>query len=121
MKRIRTHTYCRRDLMNIDTQIEDDGTSISAISIVGILYASYDWTNSQSVRGQFNYDYHRGKNQLSAIAGMEIREGEAMGSSSRLYGYDEDILTYESRIDYASFYTMFHNHSRARIPFSGGT
>src|SRR3546814_15598885 len=51
---------------------------------------------------------------------MEIREGEARGSSSRLYGYDEDILTYESRNDYASFYTMCHNHRRARIPFSVG-
>lgn len=105
-------SYYVRNLVNRYTQ--EDGTRIFPEG--GILDINRDEITSHSARGQLNYEgVFREKHRLSALGGMEIRERHSSGDGLELYGYDNDVLTWQSQFDYETRYPV-RPIGTARIP-----
>lgn len=85
-------TYFARNLINRFTQVNTNSIN-HAIPLGGILdRRSFD-LRAQAVRGQLNYNQDWSKHTVSVIAGMEIRNIDNMGSTSRIFGYNDDIMS----------------------------
>ncbi|UCS95041.1 SusC/RagA family TonB-linked outer membrane protein [Echinicola marina] len=112
--------FSTRNLINQFTQVEEDVLLYRAIPDGGILDRSFVTSNSHNVR--FQADYHHkwaGRNELSAIAGYELKDYRTAGTSTRFYGYD-DVLGISVPVDYITRFTRFHNNRSASIPNSDG-
>src|SRR5690606_16745047 len=83
----------------------------------GILDLSYSDMYSHVGRGQLNYNKTWSSiHELSAIAGMEIRETHTTSNRNRTYGYNDEVLTFAS-VNYADLLPTFNNlRGRLRIP-----
>lgn len=104
-------SYYVRNLVNRYTQ----SNGARPIPYGGILRKRNNELIGHSARGQLNYQKFLGDaSQLSAIAGMEIRQIEKTSSGFGLYGYDDDLLTYNNQIDYITRYPVQPNGT-ARI------
>jgi TonB-linked SusC/RagA family outer membrane protein len=91
----------------INTFAQYDGSEMHFIvPNSGIL----DFTNndlvSHAVRGQLNLNKNWTKSSISAIAGAEVRSANSLSRSDRIYGYDDDKLTF-SNIDYMNTYPTY--------------
>jgi len=95
-------TYYTRNLINTYTSINSNGSLNRPVPFGGILDQSYSTINSNAVRGQFNFDQRWKENRISAIAGMEVRQVEINGNGNRTYGYNDELLTYNSQINYSA-------------------
>jgi TonB-linked SusC/RagA family outer membrane protein len=64
--------------------------------------------SSQSGRIQLDFNRQYGeKNVVSAIAGAELRETKSFSNPGyRLYGYNDEVLTAQSNMDYTTFYPL---------------
>ncbi|RFS26781.1 SusC/RagA family TonB-linked outer membrane protein [Chitinophaga silvatica] len=100
-------TYYSRNLTNLFTQIT--GSSIVyGIPLGGIIDQSTETLTTHSGRVQLNYNRSWNKSQISAIAGMEIRQSQTVSNNSRSYGYDPNLLT-ASNVDYVSYLPTYMN------------
>ncbi|MEO6521005.1 MAG: SusC/RagA family TonB-linked outer membrane protein [Mucilaginibacter sp.] len=95
-------TYYTRNLINTYTSVNSNGSLNRPVPLGGILDQSYSIINSNAVRGQFNFDQSWKENRITAIAGMEVRQVEINGNGNRTYGFNDNILTYNSQINYSS-------------------
>lgn len=58
-------------------------------------------SNNHTMRGQLNFDQTWGtKHQLSAIAGFDISQAYSLAKTDGYYGYDEQTLFSNNRLDY---------------------
>jgi TonB-linked SusC/RagA family outer membrane protein len=97
-------SYTARDLINEFTQIDPSSGQVTYIVPLGdILNTSNTILESQDVRGQINYDHTWGKNNLTAIAGSEIRQAKTTGNNNTFYGYDSQT-DISSPVDYVNAY-----------------
>lgn len=87
-------TYYTRDLINRYTQVLPTGV-VYNLPKGGILDRGEGNLSAHSVRLQLNVDkgFYADKLKVTAIAGTEVRQKETTQSDSRLYGYDDDLLT----------------------------
>jgi TonB-linked SusC/RagA family outer membrane protein len=86
------NSFAARDYINTFTQIS--GTSlVYAVPKNGMLSTNELTGRQQSIRGQLNFDQAWSKNQLSAIAGAEVREARNNSNAQTVYGYDTNTLT----------------------------
>ncbi|HEK19365.1 MAG: SusC/RagA family TonB-linked outer membrane protein [Mucilaginibacter sp.] len=108
-------SYYARNLVNSFTQIATDGTVSNIIPKGGILDLSESKIQSHDLRAQLNYNKIWGKHELSAIAGNEWRLATMTGNSSRLYGYNNNILTF-GNVDYSNAYPDFISGDLNYIP-----
>ena len=100
-----TATYLTRNLLNRFSQ--RNGNIIKRnLAYGGIIDKGFDELNAPSVRSQVNYDNRWGRHQITAIAGVELREASRTSFSTRQYGYDDDLLTF-SNVDYVSSFALF--------------
>lgn len=115
----RTHygpsSYYTRDLINKYTQINSSGEAVNIIPRGGILDLSNANLKSHDLRGQLNFHKSWGQSEVSAIAGSEIRRANSTGNSNRLYGYNDDILSYGT-LDYSKQYPNFISGTNSFIP-----
>lgn len=115
----RTHydqdSYYARDLVNSFTQIRTDGTVMYNVPSGGILDLSHSALSSNSFRGQLNYGKIWTRHEINALAGTEIRLTRRTGRNNRIYGYDDDILTFGT-VDYRNTYPDFISGSQTYIP-----
>lgn len=109
-------TYYARDLINQYTDVSS-GTLVRHIPPGGILDQSASGMNDHSVRGQLSLSKQwKGEHELSAIAGTEFRQTRTEGHTSRLYGYDDNLLTY-TPVDYVTEFNTYRDlNSARRIP-----
>ena len=112
-------SYYARDLINNFTQIRTDGTVIHNVPVGGILDQSNTALNSNSFRGQLNYSNIWARHEINALAGTELRLKQNTGSSNRLYGYDDGILTFGT-VDNRNTYPDFISGSQGYIPERSG-
>ncbi len=110
-------TYYTRSLINRYTSVGTTGTLTRPIPLGAILDQSYNVVNSNAVRGQLNFDQSWQVHQVTAIAGMEVRQIETTGNGNRTYGYNDDLLTYNSQVNYSTTYTGY-DKVRSVIPYS---
>ncbi|MDB5145962.1 MAG: TonB-dependent receptor plug [Mucilaginibacter sp.] len=111
-------SYYTRNLINSYTQVNPDGSLSYPIPAGGILDLSNTQTYSNDFRAQLNYNTQSGKNQVDAIAGYEIRSLHTVGSTNRLYGYD-DTHDVSSPVDYITpFNQYYYNGYTLAIPYT---
>ncbi|WP_162946574.1 SusC/RagA family TonB-linked outer membrane protein [Chitinophaga barathri] len=95
-------TYFTRNLINNFT---NPGTFERNVPIGGILDQNYAEIAGHNVRLQANFrknwnDVH----SFSAIAAAEIGQSRFDGNSNRMYGYNKDVLTVASNINFSQLY-----------------
>jgi TonB-linked SusC/RagA family outer membrane protein len=108
--------YYTRNLINQYAYTGTDGTLNFPIPKGGILDNTYSSLVSHAARAQVNFnkswnDLH----QLNVLAGTEVRQARTTGSSSRLYGYNDDLLTF-TRVDFTTSYLLHPTGGTAVIP-----
>ena len=111
-----TEMYYTRNLINKYAYTDDDGYLQFPIPEGGILDNSYSDLNTHSGRLQLNFDRSwNDLHHLSILAGTEVRQARSKGLSSRIYGYNDDLLTFSS-VDYSSSYLLNPDGSSEVIP-----
>ncbi|EHQ30944.1 TonB-dependent receptor [Mucilaginibacter paludis DSM 18603] len=114
-------TYAARNLINKFTIINPGAAPTYQVPVGGLLnLGNYD-LNSNNYRAQINYDQtFSGKNNITAIAGGEIRQLSSAGYIRNSLGYDDRFGTAVGAIDYAD-YLMINPTGYAQIPTPDGT
>ncbi|CAN5430481.1 SusC/RagA family TonB-linked outer membrane protein [soil metagenome] len=108
-------SYAARNLINEFTQIDPSGNLTNIVPIGGILNQFNQLIESQNLRGQFNINKNWNKNEISAIAGAELRQINTSGSTSSLYGYDPNTLTF-GNVDLTNTYPTYVSGASIFIP-----
>lgn len=108
-------SYNARNMVNLYSSF--DGTKIiHPVPEGGILDQISSNLKAWNARSQININKSwLNENSLSAIAGMEARETITQNSANRLYGYNDENLTY-SQVDYASLFPLYGDKGSSSIP-----
>ena len=110
-----SNSYYARNLINEYTNIIDNNAVLN-IPSGGILDKTYSSISAYNLRGQLNYNASFGKSQqLNMIAGAETRENKLSSQGNRVYGYNDNILTY-TNVDYVSTFNLYDNLGSGTIP-----
>jgi len=108
-------SFFTRDFINRYTQIDDQGQVTNIVPYGGIKDNTHIQLHTHSFRGQVNYDKSWKRNELNLIAGSEWRNTNRLREGNRLYGYNDDILTWGT-MDYVNRYPNFITGSLSYIP-----
>lgn len=102
-------SYLVRSLVNRFTNLEQlDPNLRYPVPLGGILELGNSEIISNQVRGQININKTWGQdNQLSVLFAGDIFELKSSSSNNRFYGYDKELGTYRTNIDYFNFYPLF--------------
>ncbi|WP_182923440.1 SusC/RagA family TonB-linked outer membrane protein [Pedobacter planticolens] len=98
-------SFYTRDLINTFTQINIDGTLTRIVPLGDIVDLSEDNTISQNTRGQISYT--KNFSDKHTITGFVAGETSKFGNkfnNHRLFGYNDDILSYSSDMDFKNYY-----------------
>ncbi|HEX7755894.1 MAG TPA: SusC/RagA family TonB-linked outer membrane protein [Niabella sp.] len=88
-------SFFTRDLINKFTQIDRETGAVTYVVPRGaILDRSTDKMETHNVRAQANFNKDIGKHNIASILGMEVRNIHTSSNSTRVYGYDDDVLTF---------------------------
>ncbi|MCF0055088.1 SusC/RagA family TonB-linked outer membrane protein [Dyadobacter sp. CY356] len=110
-------TYYTRNLINRYTSISSAGVLTRPIPLGGIMDRSGSEYTNQNLRGQFDYNKSWKLHELSAIAGMELRDLQRQAETRRIYGYEDEYATSKA-VDYISSFTSFINPAASlKIPY----
>ncbi|MBB6611797.1 SusC/RagA family TonB-linked outer membrane protein [Pontibacter sp. Tf4] len=113
-------SYAARHLVNLYTSLDPvTGTLTYAIPPGGILNRQQQQLEAHNARGQLTYTKAWGPHDLTALVGGEVRQNRSSGSSRRLYGYDDQTLSF-AQVDYRNRYPTYVNGSTAQIPNGDG-
>lgn len=86
-------TYFTRNLINLFTNLSNNNV-LYGVPMGGILDLSDLKSTTHDARAQLDYNQVlSGKHEITAIAGIELRQTRTTGHSSRTYGFDENHLT----------------------------
>jgi TonB-linked SusC/RagA family outer membrane protein len=106
-------TYYARNLINTLTQPGND----YAVPNAGILDSQAGTLDARSGRFQLDYGHLFGTmHQLDVVAGAEVRDTHTTGSTTRLYGYDPDVLVSQP-VNYNTYYTVNPGGGSQTIPY----
>lgn len=111
-------SYFTRNFINRFSQRAGSGIKQN-IPYGGILDNSGDELAAFSGRGQLTYDNQWKKHALNIIAGSEIRHKQNTGLDTRLYGYNNNILT-SAGVDYVSSFMLYGSLGSGSIPNPAG-
>ncbi|MFH6983492.1 SusC/RagA family TonB-linked outer membrane protein [Marinoscillum luteum] len=95
-------SYRVRHLVNRFTQ--QDGTRVFPEG--AILSEGYTDQQAHALRTQLNYSEHVGDHRLSGLAGAEVRQVQRVASGLEVYGYDDEVLTFNTSLDYLTRYPV---------------
>ncbi|ATL47720.1 hypothetical protein COR50_11385 [Chitinophaga caeni] len=105
-------SYYARNEIN---KFTEKGTYKNNLPIGGIIDRTNSKIQSQNIRGQLNYKNSFGRHEINALVAGEISSAKNQNDGSRIYGYDEENLTYSQYLDFQKFYPIFYGGS-LRIP-----
>lgn len=97
------NSYYARDLVNSFTEIGTDNKLNYRIPVGGVVDNGYASTTSNNFRGQAAYLNKWKVHELTALVGGEVLLRHDKSNSSRLYGFNKDILTFGT-VDYKNQY-----------------
>ncbi|ANH83180.1 hypothetical protein A8C56_21305 [Niabella ginsenosidivorans] len=80
-----------------------------------ILDASENMLTAQALRGQLNFSRNWTNHRLTILTGAEVRQVKNEGSGSRVYGYDDAILT-SVPVDYVTRFPTYIRGTKTTIP-----
>jgi TonB-dependent starch-binding outer membrane protein SusC len=113
------NSYYARNLINTYTSIVNN-VAVLNIPDGGILDKEFAETENYNFRAQANYDVSFNKNNnLSILAGAEVRENNYTAQSDRVYGYNDNLLTF-ANVDYITEFDNFASFASNSIPYNTG-
>jgi TonB-linked SusC/RagA family outer membrane protein len=113
-------SYYTRNLVNFYTQIDPiTGKVTNAIPKGSIFDLSNTLLQAHNLRGQLNFNKTWARNEVTAIAGGELRQINIGSNSNRLYGYNDNMLGY-GNVDYYNTYPTFISGYPLNIPNGSG-
>ncbi|WP_134090157.1 SusC/RagA family TonB-linked outer membrane protein [Olivibacter sp. XZL3] len=104
-------SYRVRNLVNMYTQA--DGTRVFPEG--AILKLNNTETQAHALRGQLNYNRQFDGQEISVLAGAEVREARTKGDGIEYYGYDDEVLTFQQQFDFLTRYPT-RPRATARLP-----
>jgi len=114
----RPESFYTRNLINMYSVINSGGKVIDYnIKPGGILSGTNNLIESNNLRGNFTYNKNIGRHDISAIAGIEVREITGESNNSIHYGYDESTGTFQNINSTTSFLINPYG-SNATIPIA---
>lgn len=108
-------SYYSRNLINLYTQIQPNGSVIRPIPLGGIMDQSQRQLTSHQARIQASLNENFGIHDISAIGGYEIKSMSTTGNGLRYYGYNPDNMTSVPLIDYVNRYPLINSGSTGLI------
>lgn len=109
-------SFGTRDIINRFTQINRSTGAVSYKVPPGdILDRESRLVKSRNLRAQLNYNLTRGAHELHAFIGNELREAESNGSYYRIFGYNEENLSF-ANVDLVNSYPTYITGAMAQIP-----
>jgi TonB-linked SusC/RagA family outer membrane protein len=99
-------TYYTRNLTNQYMYLSS-GTIMYPVPLGGILDISNYSLRAWDVRGQINLNKKWSRHQVSAIAGTEVRELNYNGNINRKYGYNPDVNSFSTTMDFNTKYKIY--------------
>ncbi|QCR22355.1 SusC/RagA family TonB-linked outer membrane protein [Pontibacter sp. SGAir0037] len=113
-------SYAARNLVNLYTRIDPETNTVSyGIPRGAILDRGQALLEAHNVRAQLNFNHTWGLHEVAALAGGEVRHARTTGSSTRMYGFNEAILT-TGLVDYVNRQPTFIDGSLALVPNRDG-
>jgi TonB-linked SusC/RagA family outer membrane protein len=112
-------TYFTRDLINQYTDLSQVNPDLrNPIPLGGVLELNHAESSTQTARGQLDFNKNFGKKHLvTALVATEVSESKGSGDANRLYGYDNNLGSYKSTIDYTKVFTLYGgSQGNQRIP-----
>ena len=112
-------SYFTRDLINQFSQFDPVSGSVTyPLPLGGIIDNNSTELISHQARAQLNfYQSWKAKQQVSAIAGWEIKSLTTTANNYRSYGYEPDNSTINTLVDFLHYYPIFTNvYSTGQIP-----
>lgn len=107
-------SYYTRNYINQFAQINANGLVSFIVPKGGILDKTNRLIDTNSLRGQLNYNQTFNKNRISALVGAETRSSNNKIEYNRFYGFNENNLTTGS-VDYNGQYPNFVTGSKSYI------
>lgn len=107
-------TYFTRNFINRYSQ-RTGNTIKRNIPSGGILDNEDNNLSAYGIRAQLDYFHKWKNNELTFIAGTEVRQNHADSRNSRIYGYDDSNLGYIN-VDYLTNFTLYGNLGSGSIP-----
>jgi TonB-linked SusC/RagA family outer membrane protein len=110
-------SYFTRNLINQYSSIDVNAQIIRPIPLGAIRDDTEGKMRSSTIRAQVTFDdsFSEGKHDITIIGGAELRQTSFDAYTSRIYGYDDNIITLKP-VDYSSLYRLFHRNLTQRIP-----
>ncbi|NHA05520.1 SusC/RagA family TonB-linked outer membrane protein [Mucilaginibacter sp. HC2] len=111
-------SYYTRNLINTYTQIDPiSGAVTYPIPLGGILNKRSNTLSSNNGRFQIDYENSWGKNNLTAIAGTEIKNYNSFTNSYTLYGYNSETATDANQsVNFNTYYPFSYGYNSALVP-----
>ncbi|MCH7400876.1 SusC/RagA family TonB-linked outer membrane protein [Belliella kenyensis] len=104
-------SYEMRNLINTYTQVLPDGTLSRPIPVGGRLGLGITNAYSNNLRGQLRYSKNiKGRHDINAVGGYEIKEGQTEINNTTYYGYD-DAIGISTPVDYTTLFRSYVNPS----------
>ncbi|WP_171972480.1 SusC/RagA family TonB-linked outer membrane protein [Mucilaginibacter polytrichastri] len=113
-------TFYTRNLINQYAEFTDNRVTGYNIPLGGILFQGNTRMASYNIRGQVNYSASWAKHELSILAGYEQSQAVTSGSSSILYGYNDDTGSF-TNVNFATNYPQNPLGNYGPVSNSAGT
>lgn len=109
------NSYYARNLINRYSNI--NGTIVTPnIPNGGILDEKYSSISAYNARAQVNYDAVAGKHhRFNMMAGAETRENRISSQGTRVYGYNDNLLTYAD-VNYVTNFKLYGRLGSGTVP-----
>ncbi|MGN8056035.1 SusC/RagA family TonB-linked outer membrane protein [Pedobacter sp. 22163] len=100
--------FSTRDLINRFSFVRADGSLGRNVPVGSVRDEQMRSLANHAFRSQLNYNKVVGNHDVSAIAGVEIKDGKTTIRNARLYGYDSEHES-SGYVDYLAYYTLLYN------------
>lgn len=111
------NSFYTRNLINEFMYVDPvTGNVDYPVPLGGILDHSVSELTAWNFRGQINYNKKWLQHEIAALIGMESGEARTTGSANGVYGYDNNMGTYSTNIDYNTYHTTNPNGAYIQVP-----
>jgi TonB-linked SusC/RagA family outer membrane protein len=113
-------SYYTRNIINTYTQLSGSSITGRPVPDGAIVDQSFNKSETHNGRIQLNINRSWLRNDISFIAGSEIRQVHATGGNYRLYGFDPEVMT-SKPVNFDSLYLTYPAGWQQAIPGAPGT
>jgi TonB-linked SusC/RagA family outer membrane protein len=111
-------TFFTRNLINQYTNLsQTDPNKRNPLPIGGILETLQSQTTSKNARAQLNFSKSLAiRHQVTALVAADISQTKNTGNQNRFYGYDDNVGSYNSNVNYLTAFPLYGTTNNQQIP-----